>query len=111
MSGLPSDCTAPPHSQNYPYFKPGEKGWRDCVSSCLMNNSFFQTVPEAPNLWRLVDAKKQQSPAKVIFKKSTSQAASQLDKLTGESLDTTEAAGSSPPQQAIKIVKVMIRVS
>ena len=71
-----------------------------------MNNSFFQTVPEAPNLWRLVDAKKQQSPAKVIFKKSTSQAASQHDKLTGESLDTSEAAGSSPPQQAIKIVKV-----
>ena len=65
MSGLPSDCTAPPHSQNYPYFKPGEKGWRDCVSSCLMNNSFFQTLPDAPNLWRLVDAKRQSPTPKV----------------------------------------------
>ena len=53
-----------PLPQNYPYFKPGEKAWRDCVGSCLINNSFFQTVPEAPNLWRLVDAKKQ-SPPKV----------------------------------------------
>ena len=36
------------------------------MGSCLINNSFFQTVPEAPNLWRLVDAKKQ-SPPKVLL--------------------------------------------